>query len=197
MGGSLWPKLCQAGELIWKVDESSTGAASRDTVPGGAVDPCSIGLEPPALTVSLRSVKVGAGLQGKKVGPGSRASLPGSRRSGSCACSWLLCLPVGTHRNIHSSPPLSASHSSLFLGFLSNWAACYSITNILHSLFHYYTNHSLLPRQTYAILSLQVLPPKVCCREFSKDKKSTFIRIYSVLHNSWIQEILPMSNLIS
>ena len=35
------------------------------------------------------------------------------------------------------STPLT-SHAALFLGCLSNWAACYSVTNILHSWSHYY-----------------------------------------------------------
>lgn len=72
------------------------------------MDPCSIGLEPPALTVSLRSVKVGAGLQGKKVGPGSRASLPGA--GGQVAvhalgCSVCLLEPIEISTPLHPSQP--------------------------------------------------------------------------------------------
>lgn len=106
-------------------------------------------------------------------------------------------LPHDTYGNIHSSLPLSASHSSLFLGFPSNWAPCYSITNILHSWGHYYTYHPLPFPKIYALSSLQILP--LCpnrCHIVTASSPGTG-RICCGPPNSWIQEIPPMSTLDS
>lgn len=151
-----------------------------DTVPGGAVDPRSP-LTNWALSPSCESehclhwVWAALGEDSTTVKNSAtrwwrfRLSCPYSLLH-FCSFRKQLCmafvrpgLPNATHRNSHSSLSLTASHSSLFLGFPSNGAACYSITNILHSWFLYYTYHTLPPTQMYASSSLQILPSNVCC----------------------------------